>query len=94
MKNLFSTPIAEGTYKGVKWNSMTTKEEIRCPQLQSMWEDAMKYKELFRSDHISHSEVCKIVTGLTPYEFIQSPLDRLKLYRNRAKYLNNKTVKL
>ena len=92
--NLFKTPIASGRLNGVNWASLTTKEEIRTPQIEALHKDAMKYKALFRSDFVSHADVIKILHNCTVYEFIQKPINRLAYYKSKAKYKNNKKVLL
>jgi len=90
---LKGTPIATFNHKGVKGRSLTTKESIRIPQIKELHRQAMVYKDLFRSEHVSHADVIKILHNMSVYEFLQQPIDRLKFYRSKGYYNNNNKVK-
>lgn len=85
----FNTPIASGNFKGVNWRSLTSKEELRAPEIKEMWDSAKAWSKLLNSNCPSHAETVQMLTGMTIYEYIQQPVDRLKLYMSRARYGNN-----
>jgi hypothetical protein len=90
--NTFNTPIASGVFKSVAWRSLTCKEEIRVPEIKEAWKSALFWSKTLKSDVLSHAEVINVLYGMTVYEYLQQPINRLALYQSKSKYKNHKQI--
>jgi len=66
-----------------------TPHQVYASDLQDLFWTVNKDRKLCGLSKISHSDICQIENGMSVYQYLNRPFDRLTYYERFSTYKNN-----